>query len=61
DVNKDYVEIQAGDEAKAKVFFKTKGAGYYMVKGEEITMVGTVTSKASCDAPFVVTEAVQKK
>ncbi|MFS1427069.1 hypothetical protein LMH73_007880 [Vibrio splendidus] len=62
-VNNDYVEIEdnADISAKARIAFSTKGDGYYMVKGEQITMQATLKEKATCDKPFLAVEGNQVK
>lgn len=52
--NKEQVEIVSKEDSKdvAVIRFEKEGAGYYLLKGQEITMRFILENNASCKEPF---------
>lgn len=47
--------------SKALVKFDKEGAGYYMLKGKEVSMTFKLEEQGTCETPFVGTKGVEQK
>lgn len=54
------MHLASNPDAKALVKFEKEGAGYYMLKGKEVSMTFKLEEQGTCDTPFVGAKGIEQ-